>query len=116
MHCELARGLIENGRPELRSPNLTPSTIDSPKGSRLPSMLTAAALTPRKLVTSVDQRQRTSQPSPPQTPGPGRRRTLGGRIGSVEVLAALLIALLLFRTPISTALSHPALQTWTTVF
>nr|WP_230689531.1 permease [Catellatospora paridis] len=41
---------------------------------------------------------------------------LGGRIGSVEVLAALLIVLLIFREPIAAAISTPLLQTWTTVF
>ncbi|MEU8004078.1 permease [Catellatospora sp. NPDC049111] len=40
----------------------------------------------------------------------------GGRIGSVEVLAALLIVLLIFREPIAAAISTPLLQTWTTVF
>nr|WP_244871283.1 permease [Catellatospora sp. IY07-71] len=41
---------------------------------------------------------------------------LGGRVGSVEVLALLLIALLLFRGPIADAIATPLLQTWTTVF
>ncbi|MEV4412650.1 permease [Catellatospora sp. NPDC049609] len=41
---------------------------------------------------------------------------LGGRVGSVELLAVLLIALLLFRGPIADAISTPLLQTWTTVF
>jgi len=45
-----------------------------------------------------------------------RRRLVGDRIGSVEVLAALLILLLVFRTPLAGALSTPRLQTWTTVF
>ncbi|MBV1855803.1 permease, partial [Catellatospora sp. NEAU-YM18] len=39
-----------------------------------------------------------------------------GRIGSVEVLAAVLVALLVFRAPLASALSTPRLQTWTTVF
>nr|WP_239126233.1 permease [Catellatospora bangladeshensis] len=41
---------------------------------------------------------------------------LGGRVGSVEVLALLLIALLLFRGQIADAIATPLLQTWTTVF
>ncbi|MDI1465569.1 permease [Catellatospora sp. KI3] len=47
----------------------------------------------------------------PVTAPPKRRR-----IGSVEVLAAVLIALLLFRQPLASVLSTPRLQTWTTVF
>ncbi len=39
-----------------------------------------------------------------------------GRIGSVEVLAAVLILVVVLRGPISGALSAPALQTWMTVF
>ncbi|MFG1892065.1 permease [Micromonospora sp. NPDC049051] len=38
------------------------------------------------------------------------------RIGSVEVLAGLLILLFVFREPVARALSAPRLQTWTTVF
>lgn len=38
------------------------------------------------------------------------------RIGSVEVLAGLLILLVVFRDPFARALSAPRLQTWTTVF
>jgi uncharacterized protein len=38
------------------------------------------------------------------------------RIGSVEILCALLILLLIFRTPVADALSAPGLQTWATVF
>lgn len=65
-------------------------------------------------MTSVDQRPPVAPPSPPA--GPGRKPLFGGRIGSVEVLAALLIALLIFRGPIAAAISTPLLQTWTTVF
>ncbi len=46
----------------------------------------------------------------------GPRRSVGGRIGSVEVLAALLVLLIVFRAPLTDALSAPRLQTWTTVF
>jgi uncharacterized protein len=52
---------------------------------------------------------------PPEPPAP-RRRLLGDRIGSVEILAVLLILLVLFRSPLSDAISDPRLQTWTTVF
>jgi uncharacterized membrane protein YraQ (UPF0718 family) len=38
------------------------------------------------------------------------------RIGSVEVLAALLVLVVVFQVPISRALSAPALATWATVF
>jgi uncharacterized membrane protein YraQ (UPF0718 family) len=61
--------------------------------------------------------------SPPRAPAgrpPGherpRRRLFGGRIGSVEVLAVLLVALVVFRAPLANAISTPVLQTWTTVF
>ncbi|HYN96494.1 MAG TPA: permease [Pilimelia sp.] len=40
----------------------------------------------------------------------------GDRIGSVEVLAGLLVLLVVFRTPLADAISSPSLQTWTTVF
>ncbi|MFI7433872.1 permease [Micromonospora haikouensis] len=46
----------------------------------------------------------------------GPRWSLGGRIGSVEVLAALLVLLIVFREQLAAALSGPRLQTWTTVF
>jgi uncharacterized membrane protein YraQ (UPF0718 family) len=38
------------------------------------------------------------------------------RVGSVEVLAALLVALVVFRNPLAALLSGARLQTWTTVF
>jgi uncharacterized protein len=40
----------------------------------------------------------------------------GRRVGSVEILAILLIAIVLLRTTISRALSAEALQTWLTIF
>ncbi|WSA12432.1 permease [Micromonospora sp. NBC_01813] len=40
----------------------------------------------------------------------------GDRVGSVEVLAFLLIGLVIFREPLANAISNPRLQTWTTVF
>lgn len=67
-------------------------------------------------MTSVDQRPPAAPPSPPAGGGPARKPLPGGRIGSVEVLAALLIALLIFREPLAAAISTPLLQTWTTVF
>jgi uncharacterized protein len=56
----------------------------------------------------------TPPPAPPS--GEPRRRLLGDRIGSVEILAALLVLLVLFRGPVADAISDPRLQTWTTVF
>lgn len=44
------------------------------------------------------------------------RRWVGDRIGSVEVLAALLVLLVVFRDPVAAVLSAPRLATWTTVF
>jgi uncharacterized membrane protein YraQ (UPF0718 family) len=55
----------------------------------------------------------TPPPPPPREPG---RRLLGDRIGSVEILAVLLVLLVLFRGPVADAISAPRLQTWTTVF
>jgi uncharacterized protein len=51
-----------------------------------------------------------THPSTPPRRGPLRR------IGSVEVLAAVLVLVVVFRAPLSRALSAPWLQTWTTVF
>jgi uncharacterized membrane protein YraQ (UPF0718 family) len=48
-------------------------------------------------------------------PVPAGRRRLGG-IGSVEVLAAVLVLVVVFRAPLSRLVSEPGLQTWTTVF
>ena len=67
-------------------------------------------------MTPVDQRPRPPHAAPPTGSRPTRTPLLGGRIGSVEVLAALLIALLVFREPLAAAISTPLLQTWTTVF
>jgi uncharacterized protein len=52
----------------------------------------------------------------PDRPPQPRRRLLGDRIGSVEVLAAILVLLVVFRGPVADAISNPRLQTWTTVF
>lgn len=43
-------------------------------------------------------------------------RSLRDRVGSVEVLAALLILLVILREPLAGALSAARMQTWTTVF
>ncbi|MEU5948377.1 permease [Micromonospora sp. NPDC047465] len=51
--------------------------------------------------------------------GPPHEPAGGGsawRVGSVEVLAGLLVLLVVFREPLAGALSAPRLQTWTTVF
>ncbi|MER5337163.1 permease [Micromonospora sp. NPDC002717] len=50
---------------------------------------------------------------PPQEPAGGGS---AWRVGSVEVLAGLLVLLVVFREPLAGALSAPRLQTWTTVF
>jgi uncharacterized membrane protein YraQ (UPF0718 family) len=56
-------------------------------------------------------------PQQPETaPGPGGSRPFGSRIGSVEVLAAVLVLLVLFRNPLAAQISSPRMQTWTTVF
>jgi uncharacterized protein len=64
-------------------------------------------------VTLLDPAATGTDPDPRQPP---RRRRLGDRIGSVEVLAALLILLVMFRSPIAAATGHPMVQAWTTVF
>jgi uncharacterized membrane protein YraQ (UPF0718 family) len=56
----------------------------------------------------------TTTPRPPEpSMSPG---LLKGRIGSVEVLAGFLILVVLFREPLSRALSGGGVQTWATVF
>jgi uncharacterized membrane protein YraQ (UPF0718 family) len=50
---------------------------------------------------------------PPGDPPP---RLLGDRIGSVEILAVLLILLVIFRNPLASLISGARMQTWTTVF
>lgn len=56
-------------------------------------------------------------PSTPDRPGGvDQPRRLGDRVGSVEVLAGLLILLVVFRGPVASLISTPRLQTWTTVF
>jgi uncharacterized protein len=55
-------------------------------------------------------------PGTPDTVDRSPRRRPGGRIGSVEVLAALLLLLVVFRGPVASVISTPRLQTWTTVF
>ena len=67
-------------------------------------------------MTAVDRKSpahsHAAEPDPPRH----RQRLFGDRIGSVEILAALLVLLVLFRSPITDALSTPALATWMTVF
>jgi len=68
-----------------------------------------------------------SQPSttPPALAGPGSKSSKSarsswgrglGRFGSLELLAAVLIVVILARGPIVAALSGPGIQSWTTVF
>jgi uncharacterized protein len=45
-----------------------------------------------------------------------RRRRFGDRVGSVEVLAGLLVLLAIFRVQVAAAVDHPMVQAWTTVF
>ncbi|MEV8515741.1 permease [Dactylosporangium sp. NPDC051484] len=55
----------------------------------------------------------TQETPAPSEPVPARRRW---RVGSVEVLAAVLVLVVLLRGPITRSLATPALQTWLTVF
>lgn len=58
-------------------------------------------------------------PTSPDTPDVSGRRLRGSvrqRVGSVELLAVLLILLVIVRTPVAQALAGPRMQTWTTVF
>jgi uncharacterized membrane protein YraQ (UPF0718 family) len=64
-------------------------------------------------VTATDPSRLAAPPAPPRPP---RRRLFGDRIGSVEVLAVLLVLLVVFRNPLADAISDPRLQNWTTVF
>jgi uncharacterized membrane protein YraQ (UPF0718 family) len=71
----------------------------------------------RPAVTPDDLDGTTAQdPRAPDPPTPGRRPPFGGRIGSVEVLAVLLVLLVVFRNPLAALISGARLQTWTTVF
>ena len=64
----------------------------------------------------------TAPPAPPaprggqRGPGFAGPRTPPGRVGSLEVLTAALVLLLLFGQRLSGLVSSPRLQTWTTVF
>jgi uncharacterized membrane protein YraQ (UPF0718 family) len=64
-------------------------------------------------VTAVD---REARPVAPAGPEPPRPRLFGDRVGSVEVLAVLLVLLVVFRGSLAGAVSDPRLSTWTTVF
>ncbi|GGM84891.1 permease [Dactylosporangium sucinum] len=56
----------------------------------------------------------------PESPAPAAAPPEGGRrrwrVGSVEVLAGLLVLVVVLRGPITRSLAAPALQTWLTVF
>jgi uncharacterized membrane protein YraQ (UPF0718 family) len=77
----------------------------------------AASLELEHPLSSTD-RATTRSDEPAETPEPHRlgQRPLNGRIGSVEVLAVLLVLLVIFRNPLAGLISAPVLQTWTTVF
>ena len=61
--------------------------------------------------TRLDHEDLDRSPSPDERPHRPERR-----IGSLEILAALLVLLVLFRDPVAGLISSPRLQTWTTVF
>ena len=64
-------------------------------------------------VTSPERVQTDPRSAGPHDPGqPARTR----RIGSVEILAGLLVLLVIVRNPLARLISAPVLQTWTTVF
>jgi uncharacterized membrane protein YraQ (UPF0718 family) len=66
---------------------------------------------------ATDGLDRLAPPTSPAPPaGPPRRRPLGDRIGSVEILAVVLVLLVLLRERLASAISGATLQTWTTVF
>jgi uncharacterized membrane protein YraQ (UPF0718 family) len=67
-----------------------------------PGELSAAA--------GADHVDEVSRPAAAPRPGPL------GRIGSVEVLAVVLVLVVVFRAPLSRLVSAPGLQTWTTIF
>ncbi|NUO59602.1 MAG: permease [Hamadaea sp.] len=54
-----------------------------------------------------------TRPRPPEEAPAGPRRW---RVGSVEVLAVLLVLLVLFRTQVADLINGPRISTWTTVF
>ncbi|MFI5493999.1 permease [Actinoplanes sp. NPDC051859] len=58
----------------------------------------------------MDEAPPAATPPAPAQPAPQRR------IGSVEVLAVVLVLLVVFRGPLAALISNPRLQTWTTVF
>ena len=81
-------------------------------------MSPADGATTRPAVTP-DDIDGTTAPAAGPAPDPGtpeRARSFGGRIGSVEVLAGLLVLLVVFRNPLAALISGARLQTWTTVF
>ena len=76
-------------------------------------------VTTRRAVTADDIDWTVAPPHPgaaPERTHRPRRPPLGGRVGSVEVLALLLVLLVVFRAPLAALISGARLQTWTTVF
>ena len=65
------------------------------------------------MTTGESTKARPPAPRDTEEPKPVRKR---GRFGSIEVLAALLVLLVIFRGPLSRLLSGAGLQTWATVF
>ena len=63
------------------------------------------------------QQDEADWPSPaPPAPSPHRRRPRRAPVGSVEVLAVLLVLLVIFRNPLADLISGARLTTWVTVF
>jgi hypothetical protein len=75
-------------------------------------------VTDRPGAATADDIDWTPELAPPAQKPPATPPPQGGtrRIGSVEVLAVLLVLLVIFRNPIASLVSAPRLQTWTTVF
>jgi uncharacterized protein len=71
---------------------------------------------PPRRTRSADEIGRTTAPAETRPPRDTAPRRIRHRVGSLEILAALLVLLVVFRAPLAGALSAPRLQTWTTVF
>jgi uncharacterized membrane protein YraQ (UPF0718 family) len=67
-------------------------------------------------VTVIDRSPAKPPPSPPSPPGKSYFRSIRDRVGSVEVLAVVLVLLVIFRSRLAGMLATKELQTWSTVF